>query len=197
VTEIRQVPGLAALLLAAGAASRFGTPKQLARIGGLALVVHAARELAPVCGAGVLVVTGAWHEEVTGALAGEAVRCVYNPAWREGMGASIRQGVAALGAGADAVLLAVADQPGVTRTDYAQLAAAWQQAPGQPAAAVYAGAAGVPAIFPRTHFPALARLQGDQGARSLLRGAAQLTRIEMPAAAWDVDRPADLDKPEA
>jgi molybdenum cofactor cytidylyltransferase len=185
---------LVALLLAAGAASRFGAAKQLATVDGVPLVVRAVRALAPVCEGGVLVVTGAYQEDIARTLVGESARCVYNPAWREGMAASIRQGIAAIGASADAVLLAVADQPGLRTQDYAELVAAWRGAPAQPAAAVYAGAPGVPAIFPRGEFTHLTSLQGDRGARSLLRSAAAVTRVELPAAAWDVDRPADLDR---
>ena len=188
------LPKLAGLVLAAGAASRFGAPKQLVPVDGVAMIVRTLRAIAPVCDAGVLVITGAYQEAVAAALAGEPARCVYNPGWREGMGASIRQGIAAMPPGADAVLLALADQPGLATRDYQALVAAWRAAPGQPAAAEYAGAPGVPAIFARADWPGLSTLQGDSGARALLRAAPALTRVPMPAAAWDVDRPADLDK---
>lgn len=185
---------IAGLVLAAGAANRYGEPKQLVPVDGVAMVVNTVRAVAPVCDAGVLVVTGAYQDEVAAALAGESARCVYNPAWREGMGASIRQGIAATDPGAGAVLLALADQPGLTTQDYQALVCAWRAAPEQPAAAFYSGAPGVPAIFARADWPRLSALQGDRGARSLLRTAAALTRVPMPAAAWDVDQPADLDK---
>ena len=185
---------LAGLILAAGAASRYGSVKQLAELGGIQLVVRAARSLVPVCDAGVLVVTGAYHEAVADALAGEAVRCLYNPAWREGIGASLRQGIGAFGERPAAVLVALADQPGLQTAHYQDLVNAWLQCTEQPAAAVYAGAPGVPAIFPRSYWHELAALRGDRGARGLLRAYAGLTRVDMPAAAWDVDEPADLDK---
>lgn len=185
---------LAGLILAAGAARRFGSAKQLAMLEGVSLVVRAARAVAPVCDAGVLVVTGASQDEVAGALAAEPVRCLYNPAWREGIGASIRQGMAALSPDADAVLVALADQPGLGTEDFKALVDAWRGGGGLAAAAVYGGAPGVPAIFPRSLWPQLAALQGDRGARLLLRELPDLTRVEMPAAAWDVDRPADLGK---
>lgn len=185
---------LAGLVLAAGTASRFGAPKQLVPVDGVAMIVRTVRAIAPVCDAGVLVVTGAYQAEVAAALAGEPARCIDNPGWREGMAASIRQGIAATDPDADAVLLALADQPGLATREYQALADAWRAAPAQPAAAVYGDAPGVPAIFARIDWPRLSALQGDRGARSLLRGAAALTRVPMPAAAWDVDRPADLGK---
>ena len=188
---------VAGLILAAGAATRFGSTKQLALLDGLSLVARAARSVAPVCDAGVLVITGANQAEVAESLAGEPVRCVYNPAWREGIGASIRQGMASLSEHAAAVLVALADQPGLSTTEYAALVEAWRSAPGQPAAAVYADMPGVPAVFPRGYWPRLASLQGDSGARAVLRALPRLTRVEMPAAAWDIDRPADLGKGQA
>ena len=189
-----QSPRLAAVVLAAGAAARFGSAKQLAELDGSSLVVRTVRALAPVCDAGVLVVTGAWHEAVTAALAAEPARCVYNPRWREGIAASLRQGIGALGGDVDAVLVALADQPGLGSPEYRALADAWRAAPQQPAAAVYHDQPGVPAIFPRSAWPGLARLHGDRGARAVLRDAQDLTRVAIPAAAWDVDEPADLGK---
>ncbi|MGI9330231.1 MAG: nucleotidyltransferase family protein [Gammaproteobacteria bacterium] len=184
--------GLAGLVLAAGAAQRFGAAKQLAQLDGLALVVRAVRALAPACPAGVVVVTGAYQEEVARALAGEPVRCVYNPGWRAGMGSSIGRGLDQLGASTSAALIALADQPGIKTADFVALIDAWQQQAEQPAAAAYEGHTGVPAIFPRSHWPALKQLQGDRGARSLLRGSVGVTAVELPAAAWDVDEPGDL-----
>lgn len=186
--------GLGGLVLAAGAASRFGSAKQLAALDGISLVVRVVRALAPVCEAGVLVVTGARQEAVARALAGEPARCVYNPGWREGIGASLCQGVIALSSDVSAVLIALADQPGLATTHYRELADAWRRTPEQPAAAVYAGQPGVPAIFPRAAWSGLKTLRGDRGARLLLRDAPALTQVPMPAAAWDVDEPADLDK---
>jgi molybdenum cofactor cytidylyltransferase len=185
-------PALAGLVLAAGAARRFGAAKQLAQLDGLALVVRVVRALAPACPAGVVVVTGAYQEEVASALAGEPARCVYNPGWRAGMGSSIGRGLDQLGAQTAAALVALADQPGIETAHFLALVAAWQQQPEQPAAAVYGGHAGVPAIFPRSYWPALQQLQGDRGARSLLRDSAGVTAVDLPAAAWDVDEPDDL-----
>jgi len=184
--------GVAGLVLAAGAAQRFGAAKQLARLDGLALVVRVVRALAPACPTGVVVMTGAYQEEVAMALAAEPARCVYNPGWRAGMGSSIGRGLDQLGAQTSAALVALADQPGIQTTHFLALVDAWQQQPDRPAAAVYEGHAGVPAIFPRSYWPALQLLQGDRGARSLLRDCAGLTAVDLPAAAWDVDEPADL-----
>ena len=72
-----------------------------------------------------------------------------------------------------------------------RLIVAWRRCPGVPAAARYAGRAGVPAVLPRRHWREVRALRGDEGARALLRDR-RVTLVEMPEAALDVDTPQDL-----
>ena len=193
-TGRRSPPRLAAVLLAAGAGSRFGGPKLLAPLRGRPLLLHAL-DLAlgcPAVNAGLWVVTGAHRAPVEACLAGAPATLVYNPAWRQGMGGSIAAGVAALPAPADAVLLMLADQPALKGADLARLCAAWLQSPGEPVAAVHAGGTGAPAIFPRMWWPRLKALEGDTGARDLLRHDPGLRTVAIPDAALDVDTEAQL-----
>src|SRR5690606_35256587 len=83
------------------------------------------------------------------------------------------------------------DQPHVSRRALRRLIRAWRSRPGVPAAALYKGRAGVPAIVPRRFLRRLRRLQGDVGARALLRGNASVTLVAMPEAAFDVDTEED------
>jgi CTP:molybdopterin cytidylyltransferase MocA len=186
-------PALAGLVLAAGGARRFGSPKAIARYRGEPLVARATALLAGCCGAGVTVVVGADAALVRAAvppLAG--VQVVENTGWAAGMAGSLAAGLAALPAGAAAVLVLLADQPAVDATDLERLRAAWWQAPERIVAAGFAGTAGVPAILPRSRWPALAALSGDHGARAVI--AADPGRIVVPTshAAVDVDTPDDL-----
>lgn len=183
--------GLAGLILAAGSGSRFGGPKQLELLGGVPLVVRAARLAGAICDAGVVVVTGAAHRQVVDALQGEPARAVFNPAWAEGMGASLRQGVSALPADIAGILVLLADQAAVDRADLDRLRAAWRLRPGQPAAAAFENRIAAPAIFPADWRGRFAALHGDQGARRLLR-AGPVTEVSMASAALDVDTPDDL-----
>jgi CTP:molybdopterin cytidylyltransferase MocA len=186
-------PGLAGLVLAAGAARRFGAPKALACHRGEPLVARAARRLAACCGAGVTVVVGADAAKVAAALpALPGLQVVENPQWPTGLAGSLAAGVAAQPAAATAVLVLLADQPLVDGTDLAALVAAWRRAPDRIAAARFDGVAGVPAILPRATWPALAALQGDQGARAVIAAAPDRVEVPMPHAAWDVDTPDDL-----
>ena len=192
---------LAGLLLAAGGATRFGSPKVLANYRGEPLVRRAVRLLLPRCPAGVHVVVGASEAGVRGALANEMtggkVTLVVNPDWSRGLSTSLVQGVAALPPAADAVLILLCDQPAITEGDLDALIAGWQVEPALIAAAGFSDRLGPPVIIPREFWPQLAALRGDQGARSLLEWHAEHTTVVMPHAALDVDTPEDLARLEA
>ena len=183
--------GLAGLVLAAGSGSRFGGPKQLELVEGVPLVVRAVRLAAGLCDAGVLVITGASHAGVVSVLQGEPARAVFNPAWPEGMGASLRQGATVLPEGLRGILVLLADQAALGRDDLDRLRAAWELRPDRPAAAAFDDRLAAPAIFPPAWRARLAALHGDQGARGLLRDES-VTRVPMASAALDIDTPADL-----
>ena len=182
---------LGGVLLAAGGSSRLGEPKQLVPVDGEAAVVRAAQAMLDVCDTEVVVVTGAAAARVEQVLQKLPVRCVRNPGWASGMAGSLRTGLAALGGG-DAVLLCVSDQVLVGAAELRRLVAAWHDAPDQPAAAAYNDRLGVPAIFPATLLSELESLEGDTGARNLLRNRTDVTPVPLAAAATDIDTPADL-----
>lgn len=192
---------LAGLLLAAGGATRFGSPKVLASFRGEPLVRRAASLLIPRCPAGVQVVVGESAAGVRDALAAElgngSVALLDNPDWANGLSTSLVRGVAALSPAADAVLILLSDQPVVTGDDLDGLVAAWQVEPALIAAAGFSDRLGPPVIIPRAFWPQLAALRGDQGARSLLEWHAEHTTVVMPHAALDVDTPEDLARLEA
>jgi len=184
---------LAGVILAAGRSERLGRPKQLLEYKGQTLVQHAVAQALPVCGAGVVLVTGAYGDEVADALHQQDVQLVHNPDWQTGMAGTLRAGVGALeGIPCEAALLLVCDQPRVTTAHLAALAALWQNAPSRAAAAAHAGQPGVPAIVPRSWFSQLMQLQGEEGARALLRESADTQLMELPEAAIDIDTPDDL-----
>jgi CTP:molybdopterin cytidylyltransferase MocA len=181
------------LVLAAGEARRFGSPKQLARIGDRPLLPLAVSRAVQIAGHAVTVVLGAYAAELTQALRHANVSLVINRQWREGMASSIRAGMAQVPGSADGVLLMLADQPDVTHDDLARLVAAWRRQTESLAAASYGGVIGAPAIFPRACFAELLQLHGDRGARSVLqRHLDRLVRVTMPSAAIDIDTPEDL-----
>lgn len=206
-------PKIAAVLLAAGASRRLGQPKQLVRHQGVPLVRRAAEAaLAAGCGTVWVVVppktpaTTKLAQAISDAVDGLAVQPIENPDWEEGISSSIRAGVRAarsLGPAAPrALLLMVADQPELTAEPLRRLIAAFEATdpgaripnPGRLVACSYGGVAGVPAIFPQGYWEALEALQGDVGARQIVRTAANhCIHVSWPEGAVDLDRPEDLE----
>jgi molybdenum cofactor cytidylyltransferase len=183
----------AALILAAGASSRLGTPKQLLIVDGQPLVrraVLAALATEPVRAA---VVVGAESASVSAALAGLTIESIYCGEWQEGMGASLRVGVEALQQHCDGLLVVLCDQPALTAAHLQHMVDAWRAAPERAVASLYAGTAGVPALLPASWFARLLKLHGDAGARTLLRAqTAEVTTLAAPELERDIDLPQDL-----
>lgn len=196
---------VAAVVLAAGVASRMGVLKQLLPIDGEPMVRRVVRTCLDAGLEPVWVVTGHGAREVELALAGmPAVRCVYNPRYMEGQAGSLRAGVQAVAdqvsagppleeVAALAVLLG--DQPFV-RPDTLRRLAALALEPGVLAAAAAYGPAlpGPPCVLRRALWPEVLSLSGDRGARSVLLAAGDLVRL-VPVDRGelkDIDEPADL-----
>ena len=189
----RPADGLYAVVLAAGASTRFGSAKQLVRVAGRPLLHIAVTRAAEVTGNALIVVLGSGAVQLAPLLKHSPGSVVVNQDWREGIASSIRAGVARLPAACHASMLLLADQAAVTADDLRRLAGSWRKQPQHIAAALYGGACGAPAIFPRSSFRALTELRGDTGARALLRrNSERIVRVPMPSAAIDIDTPEDL-----
>jgi molybdenum cofactor cytidylyltransferase len=189
---------IACVLLAAGGSSRLGQPKQLVRRGNRPLLLHALAAARGALGrdAATVVVLGAAALRLRNVLQRSApngaASVAYNALWRAGLAGSLRVGLDALPRTARAALVTLVDQPNVDAGALRRLIAAWRARPGVPAAAHYAGRAGVPAILPRRLWQAARGLEGDAGARALLRSAPTVTLVEMPEAELDIDTAEDL-----
>jgi CTP:molybdopterin cytidylyltransferase MocA len=194
---------VAGVLLAAGEGSRFGQPKALVEFSGQTLAERGVHLLRAGGADPILVVTGAVPIELSGA------RTVFNPAWRTGMGSSLRAALQALsgpgsgsgsgpGSGSDigpevgAVVVALADQPLVGAEAVARLIAAYRDGISV-AVAAYDGQPRNPVLLAREHWPeVIASATGDRGARTFLRARPELvTLIEC----GDTGRPDDVDTP--
>jgi molybdenum cofactor cytidylyltransferase len=184
---------LHAIVLAAGAATRFGSAKQLVRIGDRPLLSLIAGRTAEVVGHALIIVLGAHAAELAPLLKHSPASVAINRDWREGLASSIRTGLARLPPSCAAVMLVLADQACVTAEDLRRLAGAWRGQRECVAAAQYGATVGVPAIFPRHLFGELSELKGDSGARLLIkRHTDRLVKVRMPSAAFDLDTPDDL-----
>lgn len=190
-------PRCGLVILAAGASRRMGSPKQLIEIDGRPLLVRAIESAlaAPVWP--VVVVLGANAVAIRPVIGHLPVLVIENPAWSEGMAASIREGVATLrqfSRTLDAAVLALCDQPGFSAATVESLLAAHRATGRGIVAARYSGRLGAPALFAREHFAALTALTGEEGARDLLNAdPARVAAVELPELARDLDTPADLE----
>lgn len=180
------------LLLAAGAARRFGSQKLLATLAGGETLVVASARLHLQAGARVVAVvrSGCLFEAALETL---GCQIVVNPSANQGMGTSIAAGVAATRE-ADAWTIALADMPFV-RVDTLRALGATGDPLRDLVVPVYRGRRGHPVRFPRDMGPRLAALQGDRGARALLdANHARIVEVETDDAGIleDIDRPGDL-----
>jgi molybdenum cofactor cytidylyltransferase len=160
---------LHAAILAAGPSTRFGSPKQLVRVSGTPVLHQAIVNAGFIVGNSVTVVLGAHAREVAEALRQSAASIVVNRDWSEGIASSIRLAVQTAPPGSQALLLMLADQVAVTTDDLKRLYAAWRRHPILIATALYSGAPGLPAIFPRWAFSDLGELRGDRDPRLVIR----------------------------
>jgi nicotine blue oxidoreductase len=169
---------VAALLLAAGAGRRLGTPKGLLRDAqGTPWVELAARRLVAGGCAPVVVVVGARAADVAALVPPQVVPpadVVEAAGWTEGMGASLRAGLLALDSRpepADAALVALVDTPGMTAAVVERVVGAAAAGPGALARAAFGGVPGHPVLLGREHWAGVrSAAHGDAGARDYLRG---------------------------
>jgi CTP:molybdopterin cytidylyltransferase MocA len=186
--------GVSAILLAAGAGSRFGGRKLLAPYRGRPLIEAALSNLADAPVDETLVVVGSDAEELREACEPyDGVGIVENPDWVEGMSTSVRAGLRALGPEAQAAIVLLADQPLVEAGAVKRLIEALEGG-ARVAVATYGGRPRNPVLFSREVWPLLsAELSGDEGARPFLRRHPELV-VRVPCDG--VGDPADVDTAE-
>lgn len=183
---------LAALILAAGASTRLGQPKQLLQFEGELLVERAIRVAREAGARTVFVVLGANYPPIFEALSTvePRVRILLNQAWAEGMGHSLALGAAAAERdGTDDLLVMTCDQILVTPAHLRKLVEVSRR--DHVVASTYAEHRGVPALFPSFSFHALQELRGDRGARDLLQQEDVLS-VPLAGGDIDIDTPDDL-----
>lgn len=178
------------LLLAAGSSSRMGQSKQLMKIGGVPLLVRAAREALAAC-ADVTIVLGAEAEAHRMVLKGMRVNTVENSEWQRGMGNSLKFGLAEVrnsNPRLDAVIIIVCDQPAVTTSHLKALMDVGERSTKPITASSYKDTLGVPVLFKKEFFDELASIGDSHGAAKLIRDhAGDVEKVQLAGGETDLD----------
>lgn len=190
-----QTPPVAAILLAAGAGSRFGGEKLLAGYGGRPLISAALDTLAGSPVDETLVVVGADEDALRPVLEGYGVRAIENPRWADGQSTSVLAGLRSCSPETGAAVVLLADQPLVEAEAVERLIEAFRRG-ADVAVATYDGEPRNPVLFSRGTWPVLfEELEGDRGAREVLRRRPEwVTLVPCDGAGdpFDVDTEEDL-----
>lgn len=187
---------IAAVILAAGESRRMGERNKLLEpVNGQPMLLAAVDAALASRAESVIVVTGHQREAVEAVLADKRITTVHNPHYHEGLGSSLRTGVAALPATVDGVLVILGDMPGLRARMLDRLIDAFDPAGGHTICVpTWRGRRGNPVLFARRFFGEMQEIGGDVGAKRLLQDYSdQVAAVDMP----DDSVLVDLDTPEA
>ncbi len=190
---------VAAVVLAAGASSRFGRPKALAQLWGRPLLQHTLDAVQAAGPAEVVVVLGGDADEIRHALEWHSESVVRNPSPDDGLSSSLRIGLASLGSASEAALIFLGDQPTVQAGAVASLLAVFVTPTRPIAMPLYANGGGPnPLLIHRSAWPLALEARGDRGLGPVLREHPDLiTEVHVAGSNPDVDTPDDLARLEA
>jgi molybdenum cofactor cytidylyltransferase len=188
----------AIVILAAGSSSRFGSAKQLLHFNNKTLLQHVIDEAMDSGAEPVIVVTGANADEVEKEIKNKKVEFVFNKSWKEGMASSIVAGVKkaiTLINDIEKIIITVSDQPFVSSTLFKQLYQTQEKNVQQIVACSYADTIGTPVLFTQNYFDALMSLEGEEGAKKILKANnSDVATIDFPQGAIDIDTQKDYDE---
>ncbi len=194
----RRARRVGAIILAAGRSSRMAPQNKLLirDRAGVPMVARVADAVLASPARPVVVVTGHAAEEVRAALAGRNVTFAHNPDHAQGLSASLRAGLDALGEAVDAAIVCLGDMPLVSPGLIERLIAAYDAEEGRAIVVpTVGGRHGNPVLWDRRFFPAMRAVAGDVGARHLLGEHAEAVHevaMEDDAALRDFDTPDSL-----
>ena len=194
----KNIKGISIIVLAAGSSSRLGQSKQLILVDGKTLLEKSALAAINSGAQHVVVVLGAQAALHKKAIENLPVEIIINEEWEKGMGNSLKAGLKYLVTKypeTEAVIVMVCDQPFLSSEHLKKLITSFQKNPAGIVASSYNQTKGVPALFSRSMFDQLFKLEDIQGARKVIQfhqGSIQL--IEFPKGEIDLDTPEDLSK---
>jgi molybdenum cofactor cytidylyltransferase len=181
----------AIVILAAGASTRLGQPKQLLQYQGKSLIQRIAEIAVQVGRERVVVVLGAFAELVFTQIDPLPLVIRYNPEWNEGIASSIRKGLQTVLDFLplpEAVLFAVCDQPHISEALFRDMLSARKATGKSIIACAYDGTLGTPVLFSRPHYDELLQLKGNEGAKRVIqRHPGSMATVSFPMGNVDID----------
>jgi molybdenum cofactor cytidylyltransferase len=189
--------GTAAIVLAAGASTRMGTAKQLLRLDGRPLLEHVLDSVRASSVTEIILVLGSEARAIEQEIDTENVRVVINENYRQGIGTSLKAGLASVDAHAEAALIALADQPFVRSTTLDRLIAEHRAGKAEIVIPTYRGFRGNPVLLDRSVFSEVMALTGDVGCRAIFGDHTQgIVKVEVDDAGilLDIDRQSDFER---
>ena len=186
------------IILAAGASTRLGKPKQLLQYRGKTLLAHAINEAVNSNADAVVVVLGKDANLFKKELDEKKVRVAINSSWEEGMASSLRLGLDTLlndKPYIDAVIFMVCDQPHVLSSILNDLIITQQKTTKQIVTSNYGDSMGPPSLLHKKYFEELMKLSGDAGARKIIqKNMNDVATILFPEGNIDIDTEEDYKK---
>jgi molybdenum cofactor cytidylyltransferase len=185
------------IILAAGNSSRFGSIKQLLQFNNKTLVQHVIDEATDAELSPVIVVTGANAGEVSEGIENKKATIVFNEHWKEGMASGIVTGLhnaITINDKIENIIIAVCDQPFISSSLFKQLLKMRHDNGQNIVACTYADIAGTPVLFNKKCFDALMNLQGEEGAKKILKANKDdVATINFLQGSIDIDTQRDYD----
>ena len=182
---------IGAVVLAAGNSSRMGFPKQLLELDGKTLLVKTCESILSAGIKKIVVVTGAYQNEISNCILNYPVEEFHNPNWETGMASSINVGVTSISnqfSELDAIIICLCDQPFLNAQHISNLIDPYQKSEKKIVTSYYNGLESVPALFTKSYFKNLLDLSGQEGARKIIRkNKSSVYKVPFPRGIYDVD----------
>lgn len=188
---------ISAIILAAGMSSRMGRPKQLLKVGNRTLIRIVTENVLVSNVDEVHVVTGYRQKEVSAAIKDLPVNVIFNPRYKEGQGTSLSLGVKSISDSVTAFMVFMVDQPLISASLVNMLIGEFQKRRSQVLRPVCKGMPGHPVIFSSFLSEELKFLEGDEGARQVLKklkDKVEYLPVRDEAVIFDIDTPGDFEK---
>jgi molybdenum cofactor cytidylyltransferase len=191
----------AGVILAAGMSKRFGQTKQLAKLGPKFLLEWVLDAALASRLANIVLVIGHEHSKIMQALGSKTnhsrLQILVNERYQEGQSGSLRIGLSKISEDFDSVMFLLGDQPRLRSNTIDFLLECFWNSEKKICVPVYHGIRGNPTIFSRTMYADLMKIEGDIGARKIIRANQESTlyvELEDPLEFTDIDSPQDLEK---